>query len=45
LPLHGTLKDGPVTITAETVVIGTIVAASATFAAGTATLVVHYVTP
>jgi len=45
LPLHGTLKDGPVSITAETVVIGTIVAASATFAAGTATLVVHYVTP
>jgi len=38
LPLHGTLKDGPV-------VIGTIVAACATFAAGTATVVVHYVTP
>lgn len=45
LPLHGTLKDGPVSITAETVVIGTIVAAAATFAAGTATLVVLYVTP
>lgn len=44
LPLHGTLKDGPVSITAETVVIGTIVAAAATFAAGTATVVVHYVT-
>lgn len=45
LPLHGTLKDGPVSITAETVVIGTIVAAAATFAAGTATVVVLYVTP
>lgn len=45
IPLHGTLKDGPVSITAETVVQITYVAAAATFAAGTITVVVFYVNP
>lgn len=45
LPLHGTLKDGPVTVTAETTVQLTWVAEAATFAAGTVTLVVFYVVP
>lgn len=45
LPLHGTLKDGPVTYASETMITGTIVAAAATFAAGTATLVVWGVNP
>lgn len=45
LPLHGTLKDGPVTYTAETMITGTVVATAATFAAGTATLVVWGVNP
>lgn len=45
LPLHGTLKDGPVTITAETIVQVTWNAVAATFAAGTITVVVHYVNP
>lgn len=45
LPLHGTLKDGPVSVSAETVIQATIVAAAATFAAGTITVVVEYVNP
>jgi hypothetical protein len=45
LPLAGTLKDGPVTYTAETVITGTVVAACATFAAGTATVVIWGVNP
>lgn len=45
LPLHGTLKDGPVTVTVETVIQVTFVDDAATFAAGTATLVVLYVCP
>lgn len=45
LPLHGTLKDGPVTYSAEKMIIGTVVATCATFAAGTATLVVWGVNP
>lgn len=45
LPLHGTLKDGPVTCTNETTIQLTWIAAAATFAAGTVTLVVHYVVP
>jgi hypothetical protein len=45
LPLHGTLKDGPVTVTVETTIQLTFIAAAATFAAGTVTLVVHYVNP
>lgn len=45
LPLHGTLKDGPVEVSAETVIQATVVAAAATFAAGTMTVVVYYVTP
>jgi hypothetical protein len=44
-PLHGTLKDGPVTLTRDTVVSITFVAVAATFAAGTITVVVHYVCP
>lgn len=42
VPLHGTLKDGPVTISAETDVIVTFVDDAATFAAGTITVVVLY---
>jgi hypothetical protein len=45
LPLHGTLKDGPVTLHGDTDVTVTFVAAAATFAAGTITVVVHYVCP
>ena len=45
LPLHGTLKDGPVALTKETVVTVTFVAAAATFAAGTITVQVWYVNP
>jgi hypothetical protein len=45
LPLHGTLKDGPVSVSAETVVQLTVVAGAATAAAGTITCVVHYVCP
>jgi hypothetical protein len=45
LPLHGTLKDGPVTYASETMIQGTVVATCATFAAGTATLVVWGVNP
>lgn len=43
IPLHGTLKDGPVSITAETDVIVTFTDDAATFAAGTVTVVVFYV--
>jgi hypothetical protein len=43
IPLHGTLKDGPVSITSETDVIVTFVDDAATFAAGTITVVVLYV--
>jgi hypothetical protein len=45
IPLHGTLKDGPVTLTADTVITVTFVDDAATFAAGTVTVVVFYVTP
>jgi hypothetical protein len=45
LPLHGTLKDGPVTVTAETVIQVTFVDDPATNATGTVSLVVLYVTP
>jgi hypothetical protein len=45
LPLHGTLKDGPVSITAETTIQLTWIAVAATFAAGTVTVVVYYVNP
>lgn len=44
-PLHGTLKDGPVTLHGDTDVTITFVAAAATFAAGTITVVVYYVCP
>ncbi len=42
LPLHGTLKDGPVTTTQEETIIVTFVDDPATFAAGTVTVVVLY---
>lgn len=45
IPLHGTLKDGPVTLAGETTIRALVNAAAATFAAGTITLVVHYVCP
>lgn len=45
LPLHGTLKDGPVTLNRETTITVTFVDDAATFAAGTVTVVVHYVCP
>jgi hypothetical protein len=43
LPLHGTLKDGPVAVTSETTIQGIVNAVAATFAAGTITVVVYYV--
>jgi len=45
LNLHGTLKDGFVTLTKDTIVTATVVAAAATFAAGTISVVVWYVNP
>jgi hypothetical protein len=45
LPLNGTLKDGFPTFTRETIVTATVVAAAATFAAGTISVVVWYVCP
>lgn len=45
LPLHGTLKDGPVTYSAETKINVTVVAGAATAAAGTITLVLWGVNP
>lgn len=45
LPLNGTLKDGFVSFTRDTVVTATVVAAAATFAAGTISVVVLYVNP
>ncbi|MGL5737085.1 MAG: hypothetical protein ACRCYS_19660 [Beijerinckiaceae bacterium] len=44
-PLNGLLKDGPVTYSAETLITGTVVAAAATFAAGTATVVIWGINP
>lgn len=43
LHLHGTLGNGPVTVSADTVIQGVINVDAATFAAGTASLVVLYV--
>lgn len=46
LPLHGKLaEDGPITVTAETVIQVTFVDDPATFGQGNVTVVVHYVTP
>lgn len=45
LPLNGTLKDGFVTFTRETLIQATVVATCATFAAGTISVVVFYVVP
>lgn len=42
IPLHGTLKDGPVSVTADTDIIVTFTDDAATFAAGTVTVVVFY---
>lgn len=44
LPLHGVLKDGFVTFTKETTITGTVNVDALTFAAGTASVVVLYVT-
>lgn len=44
-PLNGVLKDGFVTFSRDTVITATIVAAAATFAAGTMSVVVLYVNP
>ena len=45
IPLHGTLKDGPVSLTKDTIVTVTFIAVAATFAAGTITVCVDYVCP
>lgn len=45
LPLHGTLADRFVTLNKETTIIGTVNVDSATFAAGTVSVVVLYVNP
>lgn len=45
LPLHGTLKDGPVSFSAETTIQVTVVAGAATAAAGTITVVIWGVNP
>ena len=45
IPFMGVLKDGPLSLSAETVVTVTFTAVAATFAAGTITVVVHYVVP
>lgn len=45
IPLHGVLATRPVAFTNETTLTLTFVAASATFAAGSLTLVVYYVVP
>ena len=44
-PLNGVLKDGPLTLSAETVVTGTITAAANAGGTGTVSVVVHYVVP
>lgn len=44
-PLNGVLKDGPLTLGAETVVIGTITAAANAGGTGTVSVIVHYVVP
>lgn len=45
LPLHGVLKDGFLTFTRDTVITATVNVDAATFAAGTLSVVVHYVNP
>lgn len=44
-PLNGTLKDGPVTLTRETTIIGTINVDAATGGTGTSWVCVFYVVP
>lgn len=45
LPLHGDLATGPITLTEEKTIDLTFIDDAATFAAGTATVIVHYVYP
>lgn len=45
LPLNGTLKDGPVTFTRETTIIGTVNVDAATGGTGTSWVCVMYVVP
>lgn len=45
VPFNGTLKDGPVSFSAETTIQAVVNTAAATFAAGTLTVVVHFVVP
>lgn len=46
MPLQGTLfTSGPIVFAAETIIQVTVVAAAATFAAGSLTVVVHYTNP
>jgi hypothetical protein len=44
-PLNGTLKDGPVTFTRETTIIGTVNVDAATGGTGTSWVCVYYVVP
>ena len=45
MPLNGTLKDGPVSVTAETTIQGTVNAAAATGGTGTLYVGVYYLAP
>lgn len=44
-PLFGVLKDGPLTLSAETVITGTVIAAANAGGTGTVSVVIHYVVP
>ena len=44
-PLHGVLKDGPLTLSAETVITGTITAAAQAGGTGTLAVTIYYLTP
>jgi hypothetical protein len=44
-PLHGVLKDGPLTLGAETVITGTVTAAANAGGTGTISVTVLYVVP
>jgi len=44
-PFFGVLKDGPLTLSAETVITGTVTAAANAGGTGTVSVVVYYVTP
>jgi hypothetical protein len=45
MPLRGVLTNGPLTLSAETIVQAVVNVDAATFAAGTLYVIVHYVTP